>query len=219
MKRTQCLVMILVLAFCLPLWATDNRLPNGSTTKYVQFFAVKAADHLSAFTGGTSFTVYYCLGNGTATVMTTPTVAEKDSTNMAGWYTLLVDESGMTTLTAGDDEAPLGLEITHTGMDPVHRQVEVYRPKITAGQTVTAASGNVNAMVQGFIGTAVTEAGGAGRLAAAVSTWGNVATPVATAASVNQTGDPYAYLVATIKTSLDTILGSVQGPPAWNGRR
>jgi hypothetical protein len=49
------------------------------------------------------------------------------------------------------------------------------------------ASGNMAAMVKGFITTAVTEAGGAGRLSAAISTWGNVATPVSTAASVNQT--------------------------------
>jgi hypothetical protein len=47
-----------------------------------------------------------------------------------------------------------------------------------------------------ILGTAVTEAGGAGRLAASVSTWGDVATPVATAASANQTGDAYGPALA-----------------------
>jgi len=58
------------------------------------------------------------------------------------------------------------------------------------------------ATLTGYIGTAVTEAGGAGRLAAAVSTWGNVATPATTAASVNQTGDSYARLGAPAGASI-----------------
>ncbi len=54
---------------------------------------------------------------------------------------------------------------------------------------VTDTSGRAYADTRAMLGTALTEAGGAGRLAASLSTWGNVATPAATAASVNQGAD------------------------------
>jgi hypothetical protein len=80
-------------------------------------------------------------------------------------------------------------------------QVPQVIPFVSLGGTQTP-----QVSVTGFIGTAVTEAGGAGRLAGSVSTWGNVATPVATAASVNQTADAYVPALAaqTAAEKIDT---------------
>jgi len=64
------------------------------------------------------------------------------------------------------------------------------------------------------------EAGGSGRLAAAISTWGDVATPVATAASVNQTGDAYASAITAaayaILNSGLSFRGDVTAVPGAN---
>lgn len=61
-------------------------------------------------------------------------------------------------------------------------------------RVITDTSGRAYADMRAALGTTLTEAGGAGRLAAAISIWGNVATPAATAASVNQTGDSFARI-------------------------
>lgn len=57
------------------------------------------------------------------------------------------------------------------------------------------------ANVMQIIGHTLTEVGGAGRLAAAISTFGNVESPVFTAASINQTGDAFSRLGATPPTT------------------
>lgn len=59
--------------------------------------------------------------------------------------------------------------------------------------TATAANDIRGVKVGGFLDSAITE-GEAGRIAAAVTKFGNVATPTLTAESVNQTGDNYSYL-------------------------
>ncbi len=112
------------------------RMLQGTTDQYVYFVAVDSTDLKTRETGLTTFTVYYSINGGTATAMTTPTVNETDTTNMPGVYELLIDESGMTTLAAGDDTSELCLHITQADMAPVTRVIEIYREETTAGNTL-----------------------------------------------------------------------------------
>lgn len=70
--------------------------------------------------------------------MTTPTINETDSTNMPGVYELLLDED--MTIDSGDDNQEMAFHISHAGMAPVTRTIELYRPKITAGNTLGVES-------------------------------------------------------------------------------
>jgi len=72
------------------------------------------------------------------------------------------------------------------------------RPEVNATHWAgtAAASANVRANLTQILGTAPTE-GGAGRLAGSFTTLLDVASPVLTAASVNQTGDSYARIGGT----------------------
>jgi len=118
-----------------------HRMAAGTTDQFVYFIAVDSTDLKTRETGFSSFTVYYSINSGAGTAMTSPTIAETDQTNMPGVYDLLIDEAGMTTLTAGDDTHELCLHITHAGMDPVTRVIEVYRPETTEGGTLTISGG------------------------------------------------------------------------------
>ncbi len=86
----------------------------SDTGETIAFYAYLSSDHISPATGRTGFTVDYFLRNGSRTLMTTPTVTEKDSTNMEGWYTLAIDEAGMVSA-AG----VLSVDIKASGMDNV----------------------------------------------------------------------------------------------------
>lgn len=117
------------------------RLPSGTVDQYVYFYAVDSTDFTTPETGLTGFTVYRSRDGGAPAAYTTPTVNETDATNMAGVYELLVDED--TTLAAGNDSEEMVLHISKTGMAPVVLTIEIYRPKITLGETLSAASGAV----------------------------------------------------------------------------
>ena len=118
------------------------RIPSGVTDQYIYFVAVDSTDLKTRETGLSSFTVYRSRNGGAATAMTTPTVNETDSTNMPGVYELLVDED--TTLDSGDDSQEMAFHITATGMAPVTRTIEIYRPKATIGETIGVSSGAVS---------------------------------------------------------------------------
>ena len=96
------------------------RIKVADTAQYVSFVAFDSDDHISRKTGLSAFTVYYFLNNGAATAMTTPTINEKDATNMKGVYNLLIDEAGMVSA-----KGELTIHITATGMDDVTRVVEI----------------------------------------------------------------------------------------------
>lgn len=114
------------------------RIVSGNTTSYLYFVAVDATDFTTRETGLSSFTVYRSRNGGTAAAMTTPTINETDTTNMPGVYELLLDED--TTIDSGFDSQEMAFHITHAGMAPVTRTVEIYRPKITAGATLSTAT-------------------------------------------------------------------------------
>jgi hypothetical protein len=160
MKRLIILIFVLLINVC----TFAVRIPSGSTDRDIAFAAVDGTDLKTRETGLTSFTAYYTLDDsGTATAMTTPTVAELSSSNMPGVYMLSIDESGMTTLTAGHDTEELVIHITHASMAPVTRVIEIYRPDTTEGQTVTVAGGRVEANVTYWAGTAAVDGDADGR--------------------------------------------------------
>ena len=119
------------------------RIPSGTTDQYIYFVAVDSTDFTTRETGLTTWTVYRSRNGGTAAVYTTPTINETDVTNMPGVYELLLDED--MTIGSGNDTEEVVLHITHAGMAPVTRTFELYRPKITVGETLTASAGSVNA--------------------------------------------------------------------------
>lgn len=85
------------------------------------------------------------------------------------------------------------------------------RPEVNAthwGGTAVA-SAFVRATIEQFIGTSITE-GAAGRIATAFQTYFNVASPVATATSVNQTGDNYARTGAPVGASISADIAAVK---------
>lgn len=137
------------------------RIASGVTDQYIYFVAVDATNFTSRETGLSTWTVYRSRNGGTAAAMTTPTINETDVTNMPGVYELLLDED--MTIDAGDETQEMVFHITHSGMAPVTRTIELYRPKITAGNTLGVASdgdvsGNVDGNVVGSVGSLATQA-------------------------------------------------------------
>ena len=134
------------------------KLVSGTTDQYIYFVALLAGERVTGLSG---FTVFWSRNGGAATADASVTVNETSSANMAGVYEYLVTEG--TTIDAGDDTQEYVLQISKTGMDPVTRVIEIYRPKITVGNTLTiSASGisevnikEVNDIAVTGIGTAV----------------------------------------------------------------
>lgn len=107
---------------------------SGVTDQYIYFVAVDATDLKTRETGFSSFTVYRSRDGAAAAPMTTPTINETDSSNMPGVYELLLDED--MTIGAGNDTEEMVFHITHAGMAPVTRVIEIFRGKITTGNTL-----------------------------------------------------------------------------------
>jgi len=105
------------------------KIASGVTDQYIYFVAVDSTDFTSRETGFSSFTVYRSRDGAAAAVMTTPTINETDSSNMPGVYELLLDED--MTIGAGNDTEEMAFHITHAGMAPVTRTIELYRPAFT----------------------------------------------------------------------------------------
>lgn len=108
------------------------RIPSGVTDQHVYFVATLAG---TAVTGLSGFTVYRTRNGAAAAAMTTPTVNEVDATNMPGLYELLLDED--MTIGSGNDSEHMVFYATASGMDGAFVEIELYRPKITAGETLS----------------------------------------------------------------------------------
>lgn len=180
------------------------RFPSGVTDQYLYFVAVDATDYVTRETGLSSFTVRRSRNGGASAAFTTPTITETDSVNMPGVYELLLDED--MTLDAGDQSQEVCLHITHAGMAPVTRVFELYRPSVTAGETLTVASGGLNAaMGTGIItaGSIAADAIGASELAAdAVA---EIQSGLATAAALAVVDDFLDTEIAAIITAIDAL--------------
>lgn len=135
------------------------RIPSGTTDQVIFFVAVDATDLKTRETGLTTFTVYRARDTGAATAMTTPTVAELSAVNMPGVYSLLLDED--MTIAAGNDSEEMVFHITQASMAPVTRTIELYRPKITVGNTLdvtaTGAVGSVTGLTASDVGAIKTK--------------------------------------------------------------
>ena len=118
------------------------KIQSGVTDQHVYFVAVDNSDFVTRETGLSGFTVYRSRNGAAAAAMSSPTTAELDATNMAGVYSLLLDED--MTIAAGNDTEEMVFHITKTGMAPVTRTIELYRPKVTTGETLTVSSGHVS---------------------------------------------------------------------------
>lgn len=110
------------------------RIPSGTTDQVIYFVAVDSTDLTTRETGLTTFTVYRDRNGAGAAAMTTPTVTEVDASNMPGVYKLLLDED--MTIGSGNDSEEMAFHITQASMAPVTRTIELYRPKITVGETL-----------------------------------------------------------------------------------
>jgi hypothetical protein len=120
-------------------WSTHNmRIATGVTDQYIYFKAVDITDRVTPELGLSGFTVQRSRNGAAEVAYTTPTTVEIDGTNMPGIYALLLDED--MTIDSGDETQEVCIHITHASMDPVTRVFELYRPKITAGETLTVSS-------------------------------------------------------------------------------
>lgn len=195
------------------------RIPSGVTNKYIYFVAVDATDLKTRETGLSSFTVYRSRNGGAATAYTTPTINETSSANMPGVYELLLDED--MTIDSGDDTQEVCIHITHAGMAPVTRTFELYRPKITVGETITVSSsavsavttvstvsGNVGGNVTGSVGSVVGAVGSVtGNVGGNVTgSVGSIASGGITAASIASDAITAAKVAADVGTEIGTAV-------------
>jgi len=157
------------------------RFPSGVTDQYLYFVAVDSTDFTTRETGLSSFTVYRSRNGAAAAAMTTPTVNETDVTNMPGVYELLLDED--MTVAAGNDSEAMAFHITKAGMAPVTLQIELYREKITAGNTLD-----------------VTATGAAG------VDWGNIENPTTTV-GLSGTNIKTDQVVASVSGAVGSVTG------------
>lgn len=115
--KASCFLIVLTVGISV---LANQRVSRSTTNEFVHFYAVQSSDHITPYTGGTTWTVYYHVAGATgSTAMTTPTVTEIDATNMPGWYELKLDEIGISTIASGNDFANVAIHITHASMDPV----------------------------------------------------------------------------------------------------
>lgn len=177
------------------------RIPSGVTDQYLYFVAVDATDYVTFETGLATWTVRRSRNGGASAAYTTPTINETDVTNMPGVYELLLDED--MTLDSGDHEQEVCLRITHAGMAPVTLKFTIYRPDVTAGETIGVSSGAVTSVTTTATATAVTTVNG---LAANVITATSIATDAITAGKIAADAIGASELAADAATEIGTAV-------------
>ena len=100
----------------------SRRIPASSTDRKITFNG--------GYTGLTGFTVKYSKDGGTWTTYASPAVSELGD----GKYAVTINEG--TSLSTSNDEIDYFLQVSATGMMTVDIALEVYRPKITVGNTL-----------------------------------------------------------------------------------
>ncbi len=103
------------------------RIASGVTDQYLYFYAGDI--------GLASFTVYRSRNGAAAAVMTTPTINETDSSDMPGVYELLMDED--MTIGSGNLTEHMAFFITHAGIAPIFKEIELFAPANYTIGTVT----------------------------------------------------------------------------------
>lgn len=194
---------------------------KNTASQKITFLVIDTATNLPKTGDAANLTAYVSIDDGAVTQLTDTSATELSSTNAPGLYTFDVAQaetngdklvfSGKSS-TSGVRVVPLliytlpanfsGLSITGgvvqadaakingvstASVTTVNANIGTTQP---VNHTGTDASARVQSDLRMILGTAPTE-GAAGRLAGAFSVQYDVATPVFTAASVNQTGDSY----------------------------
>lgn len=196
------------------------RIPSGKTDQYIYFVAVDSIDLVTRETALATWTVQRSRNGAAEVAYTTPTITEIDATTMPGVYALLVDED--TTIASTSDSEEYAVHITHTGMAPVTRTIELYRRSFSTGQTVTAANSCADADVERIQGTLVSTPATAGVLDvnvknAANTAWASGAITAASiaAAALNGKGDwnigktGYALSAAGVQAIWDALTSAL----------
>jgi hypothetical protein len=153
------------------------RIASGTTDQFLYFNAGEI--------GLSSFTVYRSRNGAAAEVMTTPTINETDATNMPGVYELLLDED--MTIGAGNITEAMAFWISHAGMAPVYKEIELFVPVNADVAAILVDTAEI-----GAAGAGLTEAGGTG----------DHLTALATAAALQVVDDEVA--------ALDTVADAVK---------
>jgi len=133
---------------------------------------VDSTDLKTRETGATGFAVQRSRNGGALVAYTTPTITEISAGSAPGVYSILIDED--TTVASTSDSEEYMIHVTATGCAPVTRSIELYRPKITAGNTLD-----------------VTATGAAG------IDWGNIENPT-TAQNLSATNIDVDQVVASV---------------------
>ena len=196
------------------------KIASGVVDQLMFFVAVDSADLKTRKTGLTTFTVYRARDTGAATAMTTPTVAELSAANMPGVYSLLLDED--MTIAAGNETEEMAFHITQAAMAPVTRVIELYRPKITIGETLAVSGSAVTTVTTSTNLTTNNDKTGYGLSAAAVQAiWDALTSALTVAGSIGkkladwvigttQTGDSFARLGAPAGASVSADIAAVK---------
>src|SRR3990167_7528821 len=206
------------------------RVQSGDITQYIPFVAVDATDLKTRETTSTltiaNITVYRQLAAGSATLWTTPTIAESSAANMPGVYTLLLDE-GMS-LTEGKVTEVVTLHIKDSGgiMNPTTISFElfaipgVYRDSssnytsvLTGVGAQTATLAAITAATDLFAGCSIEIVAGTGKgqVRGIVSNT-NAANPVCTldnAWTTQPTGATYRIWVGSQPSTIESIADAV----------
>lgn len=207
-----------------------------STAVNVTITLISSSDHIAGKTGAT-LTIYATKAAGTPAAIT-PTVTELDSTNAPGVYKLAFTTSHTDTLgelqlhitaTGADpldvkwqvstylpgeaatlqaDQAVNTTKFGGTSVTGRDLGASVLLSAGTGTGQLDVTSGVVKANLAQILGTALTET--AGQIAAAFKKLFDVAAPVFTATSVNQTGDNYARLGAPAGASVSADVAAVK---------
>ncbi|HBG77242.1 MAG TPA: hypothetical protein DDW84_00120 [Phycisphaerales bacterium] len=127
MKKSVSIVMLVMMLVVSSAFAI--RIKSGDVARKIQFVAYDATDanRVTTVASLTAGAVYYSIDGGTATAMTTPTIAAIDAVNMQGVFSLAIDEAGMVALPADANEAELMLYITGSNAITVPLSVEIYK--------------------------------------------------------------------------------------------
>lgn len=167
----------------------------------------------------------------TAGTFTSSGFKEIDATNMPGWYQLCPPNAALAAgakscgvhLKGVTNMAPLPIEVQllAVNVDDAVRMGMTALPNAAAeaagglftrgtgaGQINQDANGRIDANLKSILGTVLTET--AGQIAAGVKKLFDVAAPVFTLTSVNQTGDAYARLGAPVGASISADIAGVQ---------
>jgi hypothetical protein len=183
------------------------RIPSGVTDQYIYFVAVDSTDFTTRETGLSSFTVYRSRNGAAAAAMTTPTINETDATNMPGVYELLLDED--MTIGSGNDSEEMVFHITATGMAPVTRTIELYRPKITIGSTLDSAQLVDDIWDEQLTGGAHNVTNSAGRRLRALGDFGNYVGGYVWVDTVNGAAGTTDFENGTINNPVSTIADAI----------